>query len=50
MTRAKARNSFFKEKTLRKMTQRGFPPSNPRGRLGLEDRAEPHLKVRLYYS
>jgi hypothetical protein len=48
MTRARVRNLFFGEKTSRKNDTKGGSPSSPRGRLGLEDRAEPHLKVKLY--
>jgi hypothetical protein len=50
MIRARVRNLFFGEKTLRKNDTEGVPPSSPRGRLGLEDRAKPHLKGRLYCS
>jgi hypothetical protein len=47
----KARKTFWqKDFFLRKiLTQRGFPPSSPRGRVGLcRGKADPSLTVRLY--
>jgi hypothetical protein len=47
----KARKMFWQEDFFPKkiLTQRGFPPSSPRGRVGLcRGKADPSLMVRLY--
>jgi hypothetical protein len=48
MTRARARNTL--KKSCEKNKIEGVPPSSPRGRLSLDDKVEPHLKVRHLFT